>query len=157
MWVLKPGKTFVLRGFYLSDKDEKNLAPFKVLVGDEAKQKRTELGDKAGEILLNVFETAEAPMGEKLVISRSLRIPPTSDATARRDLPTLQRNLMKVAAVKRVERVVEEDGKVFKREMIVRDEDEANRLTESLASVDFPHTSVPVASKALKIVPKPSE
>src|SRR5262249_17955047 len=143
VWVIKPGKTFPLEGFYLSDKDEKNLAPFKVLVGDEAKQKRSELGDKAGEIQISVFESSSAPAGDPMQISRSLRIPKTSEAVVRRDLPTLQRNLMKVAAVKRVVRTVEERGRVYKRELIVKDEDETKRLSKALESVDFPHTSAP--------------
>jgi hypothetical protein len=156
VWVLKPGKTCVLRGYYVSETDLKNVAPFTMLVGDEARQKKSELGDQAGEIQVHVFGPAEPDDGPK-AISRSLRGLPPSDRTAHRDLAVLQESLMRGAALKRVVQETREGGRVVTRELVVKDEAAEKRLTEKLKAVDFPRTPAPVASRVVKIVARSAE
>jgi hypothetical protein len=157
VWVLKPGKSYTLRGFYLNETDLKNVAPFKVLVGAGAQKKKIELGDRAGEIQVHVFDPAPADEEPMLVSTRSLRgLRPSGEPEARRDRATLRARLMKEALLKPVVQTERQGDKVVKREIVVKDEDEEKRLSEKLRAVDFPRTPAPVASRVIKVVPGPA-
>lgn len=150
LWVLDPAEPkymkYDLKGFYQeSQEGKKNVSPFKILVGDEAKAKREELGDKAGQILISVFDEA---MEDEMLISKGVRgLKPQQEKTARTDLRSLQRSLMKVAVLKSVRK--------GEREIIVKDEDAEKQLIANLKEVDFKRSSAAIASVPLKIVPKP--
>jgi len=71
LWVLAPGKTNLLKGWYLSEDSLKNVAPFKVLVGEEARLMKEQLGEKAGDIDISVFETSgDAATSDDYTIAR---------------------------------------------------------------------------------------
>jgi len=146
VWVLEPGKTYTLKGYY-DESGDKNVAPFTIISGDAAKQAREQLGDKAGLIQVNVFDEVpgEQPTEEMLISSRGLR----SKLSKRGDLHAVQTGLMRSALVKRVTKT--EGGK--KRELIVEDTDETKKLMETLKAVEFKKGSAPIASTTIKVIP----
>ncbi len=147
VWVLEPGKSYELKGYY-EDTEKENVAPFKILTGDAAKSAREQLGDKAGEILINVFEEGvDAP---EMEISRGLR--GHTSKVARGSLHSLQRSLMASAKLKRTVKTVA--GK--KRELIVEDTEAAQKDTAALKAVDFKKGSSAVASLVIKVIPAAS-
>jgi hypothetical protein len=158
VWVLKPGATYVLKGFYdLANRDAKvNVSPFRIAVGDEAKQGIDELGDTANTIQISVFTPTDHPSGE-MIVSRNLRRLRASDTLSCRDLGTLQSHLMKQSALKRVTFTEKQEDRLVKRELIVKDEKEENRIRQGLKVEDFPRTSDPVATKTLKLQFKAAE
>jgi hypothetical protein len=151
VFVLDPGKPFpILTGFLLDEKG--TVAPFGVLVGEEVQRRQEDLGDKAGQIEVTVFERDENPM--PLVISRNLRgLRPATESDARTSLAALQERLMAEAALKI--QVVEEAGR--KRSVVVPDKNRENEIRKGVKSVSFPRSPYPVAYKILKIVPKGAE
>jgi hypothetical protein len=162
VWVLKPGKTYTLKGFYSDSEKEKNVTPFKVLVGEEARKTRSELGDKAGQIQISVFEQVKkddkkGEKGEEMAISRSLRgIEASKEKKVRQNLPALQNYLLQKSLLKRQVEEVKEDGKIVKRELIVKDNEAETKLIANLQAVEFPRTAEPTASLLLQILPKPA-
>jgi hypothetical protein len=155
LWVLEPGKAYELKGYY-DEATEKNVSPFAILIGDAAKQAREQLGDRAGEIMINIFDEAPVvqvtPAPSDMLISRGAGIrgiKGKSDKTARNDLHSLQSTLMRGAMVKRV--VKNEGGK--KRELIVEDADETKKFLEGLKTVDFAKSPGAIASQIIKVIP----
>lgn len=153
VWVLKADDThrsYSLRGYYLQegDGDKTKLAPFKVLVGDEAQKAREDmsgqLGDKVGTIAVTVFEEGDQGGTEILVSNRGVK--KHQEKAARADRATLQRSLMKAGHLKR---------DPVKRELIVADK-EAMKETEDglLKSVDFQRRPVAIGSATITVVPK---
>ena len=136
IWVIDPGKTYTLKGWY-TEGDAKNVQPFKILVGDEAKQAKDKLGAKAGDIDIAVFESSDTPDDEDMAVSRGMRGNFNSAKTksARATFATLHRAVQ--AGSKTKTTVVERGG--LKRELIVRDEDAEKAETAKLKSVDFPN------------------
>jgi hypothetical protein len=119
-WVIEPGKEIKVQGFYQEDK---TYAPFKVLVGDEAKQAIEQLGDKAGRIRVEVFDEAGSEDDVPLSISLPRRVPDAKFTAARRSLDALQTELMRQARVKVETKTEMVGGKVVKREIIVPDKE----------------------------------
>ncbi|MDB5306844.1 MAG: hypothetical protein JWO38_1046 [Gemmataceae bacterium] len=149
-WVLEPGKEIKVKGFY---QEGKQVAPFKILVGDEARQfvEQQQLGDKAGKIRVEVFAEAAGDDDTALAISLPRRMPEGRIGVARRDLASLQTALMKPARVTRATRTETVDGKAVKREIIVPDK-QALQPSPELKEVDFKPSGSPVAAELIQIV-----
>lgn len=157
VWVIDDGKTSNLEGFY-SEEAEGNVAKFKILIGEEAKTQRDQLGEKAGLIEITVFpegDTTTPPSADGLQISRNLRaLKAKEDKAARRDLHTLQNTLLKRNLLKREVKMVKEDGRTIKRELIVKDSAAEAAATAALKVVDFKKNTQAPASTTLKLIPK---
>lgn len=135
-YVLKPGQDLKVEGFLMlggapaNGKQQMTVAKFKILVGEEARAKKEELGDKAGEIAVDVFESLEAPQGDVAVSTRGTR--PSEEKAARQSLAKLQRALMQSShATKTV---------VAGREVIVADKQNAGPAG-NVNVEDFPNPS----------------
>ncbi len=153
-WVLAPNQEIKVKGFY---QEGGKYAPFKVLVGDEARDyvAQNELGDKAGRIRVEVFAEAPADGGEAGVprsVSLPRRLPETAKSeAARRDLSSLQDALMKTAKLSRQVKTVTVGGKALKREIIVPDA--AGAVDGgAVKEVDFKAAPEPVAAELIQIV-----
>ena len=162
-WVVPPGKTFTIRGFYLfgknegADRDARNdpkpgngpsrqkatRLPFKVLVGEEARNMKVDLGDRFGLIEIDVFAEGkpEEPDEELMVSARGL--PPSKEKQARGSYKALRTALLVNARLKTT--------MVASREVIVPDR-EAARRTGPVKVVDF--TGHAVGRLTVKVVPK---
>jgi hypothetical protein len=154
-WVMAPGATYNIRGFYMfgaaqkggdDDKDQKpagkpTLLPFKVLVGDEAKVMKAQLGDKYGLIEVDVFAEG-AVKNEDLQVSAK-GLPPSKDRPARASYKALRTALLKNAKLKTTT--------VAKREVIVPDKEAAGDAG-SIKVVEFAGYSV--GHLVVKILPK---
>ena len=132
--------------------------PFKILVGDEAKTARTELGDKAGLIEIDVFEegTAKAQGEQQMQIS-ARGIPPSKEAKARESYRSLRKALLASANLK-TKTVASRDPKtlkVAKRELIVEDKDKKT-VGSKLKVVDF-NATTPVAHLVVKVIAKEAQ
>jgi hypothetical protein len=148
-WVIKPGATVTVRGFYL---EGKQFAPFKVLVGDEAKAMAEQLGDKAGKIRVEVFAgQGGGDEDEDADVSLPRRLPATRSVAASRSLETLQKTLMRSARVTRVADPKPAKGNGVKRELIVPDK-EALQPSPDLKEVDFKAADQPIAAELIQIV-----
>jgi hypothetical protein len=103
-WVLEPGKVYLLRGFYLVGAErsegtkETQLLPFRVLVDEEARKMKAELGPRAALIEIDVFDEGPARTEERFVSTRGL--PPSGEKDARRSYRTLKRALLKSAGLR---------------------------------------------------------
>jgi hypothetical protein len=154
VWVIDDGKTSNLEGFY----DGANVQKFKILIGEEAATQRTQLGEKAGLIEITVFpeaDTAPPPSADGLQISRNLRaLKAKEEKAARRDLHTLQNTLLKRNLLKREVKMVKEDGRTIKRELIVKDTAAEATAAAELKEVDFKKGTQAPASTTLKLIPK---
>jgi hypothetical protein len=156
VWVVPPGQAYTLKGYYLTETGEKNVAPFKVFIGQEAQTlreqlaARPEVADKVGLIQISVF--AESTGADLLVSDRNLK--PRVEPAARNSLDTLQRALMRSAKLIRRVETVKEGGRVYKRELIDKDQAEEKKSTEALKAVEFQRTSVPTAEVTIRVVPK---
>jgi hypothetical protein len=155
LWVLEPGKTNLLKGWYLSEESLKNVAPFKVLVGDEARQMKEQLGQKAGDLDISVFETtAEASPGDGLAISRGLRgLPDRKAKEARRSYESYRRSLMHRSKQKSQTVTTTVNSKSLRREIVIADTDEEKRANQKLSAVEFPNRK-PLGNISIKILPR---
>lgn len=145
-WVIEPDKEIKLKGFYQEDKQ---YAPFKVLVGDEAKQAIDQLGEKAGRIRIEVFDAASEE--ETMTISLPRRVPESRIAAARGNLNSLAPVLQKPSRVKTETKTETVNGKAVKREIIVADK-EALKPHSGLKEVDFAPSGAPLAVELIQIV-----
>ena len=101
LWILKPEdkyRSYVLKGYYYQEADGEKvkIAPFKVLVGDEAQKWRDDMGqfaDRVGTISITVFEEGDQAEDRMLISGRGLK--KHQEKPARINLATLQRSLMK--------------------------------------------------------------
>lgn len=154
VFVLQPGKMYDLKGFFLDEGESgtKNVTPFKVLIGDEARAMRDQLGDRAGEIQINVFEQG-TPADE---IEISLRGPKKPDKNARGKLSSLQNAIMRGGLLKKVVREEKVNNRIVKRELIVKDDAEEARQLQKLKAVDFQRNPAPVGAVVLQVIPKGS-
>jgi serine/threonine protein kinase len=149
VFVLDPGEETVLEGF-LTDEKKRTVAPFGVLVGEEARQKQELLGSRAGQIEVTVFKREEDPSAQPVKISRSFRgLRPAEEGEARTSLTALQDRLMAQAALK--VRTVEEDGR--KRALIEEDRDREKEI-EKVLTFNFRKAVSTSAYKTLKIIPR---
>jgi hypothetical protein len=155
LWVLGPGKTYKLKGYYLDEgKDgSKNVTPFKILVDDAAKAMREQLGDKAGVIQVTVFDQGNSPPEDTMQVS--LRGPsPLVAKRASEKHSTYRAALMRSAALKSKTEMKTVNGRVVKRELIVKDEDEAARQNAALKAVDFSRSTDAPQTVTVRINPK---
>ncbi len=145
-WVLKPGAEITIRGFYL---ESKQVAPFKILVGEEAKAAAEQFKDKAGRIEVGVFAEQSDRDESKLAVSLPRRLSAARAIAIRKDLPTLQAALMKSAKLKRTTVTEVVNGTALKREIIVADKD---ALEPGLVKeVDFRAAPEPAAAATIQI------
>jgi hypothetical protein len=157
-WVIGPGEQSTIKGFYL---DGDKVAPFKVLVGDEAAQAGGQFGDRAKQIQIAVFD--ESPVVDVIVdasgpppvgaTERSLSLPrrlPASETAVRRDLSSLQDAMMKSQKLKKETKTEMVGGKAIKREIIVANKD--YQETASVKEVDFKAAPEPVACELIQIM-----
>jgi hypothetical protein len=108
-WVIDPGKTYVIKGFYVlepaEDKEGKaktKVLNFAILVGQEAKLAVSELGDKAGLIEVDVFEEAAGPVSnedEMQVSARGLK-PRKARAARSRGYSAYRKSLLDSAGLR---------------------------------------------------------
>jgi hypothetical protein len=154
IWVLDPGKTYLLKGWYLNEESLKNVAPFKILVGDEARQMKESLGQKAGDIDIAVFEsTDQPPDADELQVSRGFRgVPNLVAKQARRSFESYQRALLAGSKQKTTKVTRVENGTAVQREIVIADTDEEKRFNQKLTAVDFPNRK-PLGSACIKILP----
>ena len=82
--IIEPGKPAKVVGFYTEDgSGAVKMSPFKILVGDAAKAKVEELGEKAKEIAIDVFQTGDKPVEEDITVStRGMKKPDEKSARA---------------------------------------------------------------------------
>ena len=74
-WVLGPGKTFHIKGFYTDDTGD-NVLPFKVLSDDETKQKADQMKDDKtlGIIEFHVFRSSDKAPDAAMDVSRTVNL-----------------------------------------------------------------------------------
>jgi hypothetical protein len=174
-WVIDPGKSYLVRGFYIvpeteargkkvkkrgdddgptpdenppKEKPEGKQAkylPFKVLVGDEAKAAKEELSDKAGLIEVDVFEQG-AEEQDMMVSGKGM--PRSKEQKARESYVSLRSALLKAARLKTVDAPA--GPSVVKREIIVVDKS-ATVEAPALKVVAFDNPTL-VAHIAIKVV-----
>src|SRR5581483_5502504 len=89
--------SYALKGYFIqeNDSDPVKMAPFKILVGEDAQKWREsagQLGEKVGTIAITVFEEGDQSGNEILVSARGVK--KAQEKSARVSLPTLQRALM---------------------------------------------------------------
>jgi hypothetical protein len=181
-WVIGPGKTYTIKGFYMQDNggddystkrsprksaarrdedkgpvnDEEKpgkkdggkpgpkttVLPFKVLIGEDAKVMKADLGDKAGLIEIDVFSEGEVKGGDPDMEVTTKGLPPSKDKAVRRTRGALRSALLKNGKLK--------TEMVSKREVIVPDK-EAIAPGGLIKLVDWP--SYPVARLVIKLLP----
>lgn len=148
-WVIEPGKEITLKGFY---REDKQVAPFKVLVGDEAKAMIDQLGEKAGRIRVEVFEEAAAE-ADAAPADRGLprRIPEAKLAASRRSLDSLS-TALRTPAWKTVTKTETVNGKALKREIIVPDEASLTTGPDLKVAEDYTPAGSPIAAELIQIV-----
>jgi hypothetical protein len=170
--ILNPGKKAVVRGFIevpegtasergkakkrdgLDDdppvpdtKPKMTIRPFAVLVGDEAKTMRAELGDKAGLIEIDVFEKGSTDP-EAQVNQRGL--PPSKALKARETYKGLKTALLQSSGLKT--KMESTTAGVKSRELIVpKPESEREEIRAGIT--DFPSPAF-VSRVAIKVVPR---
>jgi len=139
--IIAPNQTARVQGFITEgekgpdSKTKMRLSKFKILVGDAAKAKIEELGEKAKEIAIDVFQVSDKPVDEDITVStRGMKKP--DEKSARTSLPSLQRVLMRSAHL--VKKEVGDGIKVAKREVIVADTENTTDLGD-LKVEDFPN------------------
>jgi hypothetical protein len=145
-WVIDPGKTYTIEGFYGSDGGKvDNYLPFKVLVGEEARAKREELGDKAGRIEVDVFAQDGGAPDDGMKVSPRGLAPAVANRVrgsyARYRSALLNPSKLKLKVVK----------KFGKRELIV--EGEEKKSIPGLEEVPFDNPT-PVAHLEIQVTPK---
>lgn len=126
--------------------------PFKVLIGQEAMQMKTQLGDKAGWIDIDVYEQGTEPKQQEQGLITPKGLPQSSEKAARATYNGLRGALLKSSQLKAV--VKEEkkaNGLVVKRSMIVPDT-EAITGSESVKLTNFPNSQF-VARVTIKVTP----
>jgi hypothetical protein len=152
VFILKPEdkhRSYTLKGYYYQEGDggKTKLAPFKVLVGEEAKKWREsagQLADKVGTIAITVFQQGDAGGAEILVSARG--VPKHQEKHARSDRATLQGSLMRAGHLKR---------DPARRELIVPDKDAMKETADTvLKAVDFARLPAAVGSATVVVVPK---
>jgi hypothetical protein len=152
VWILKPEdkyRSYALKGYYVrnGDGEKMKIAPFKVLVGDEAQKWRdgmSQLADKVGTISITVFEEGDQTGSEMLVTARGVK--KSKEKEARADRATLQNDLMKASYLKR---------DAVKRELIVADKESMKDVEDGLfKSVDFQRKPVAIGSATINVLPK---
>jgi len=174
-WVIDPGKSYLVKGFYIvpeveargkkgkkrgdddgptpddnppKEKPEGKQAkylPFKVVVGDEAKAAKEELSDKAGLIEVDVFEQG-AEEQDMMVSGKGM--PRSKEQKARESHVSLRSALLKAARLKTVDAPA--GPSVVKREIIVVDKS-ATVEAPPLKVVAFDNPTL-VAHIAIKVV-----
>ncbi|MFO0846581.1 MAG: hypothetical protein U0797_30135 [Gemmataceae bacterium] len=128
------------------------IRPFKVLVGQEAVQMKSQLGDKAGWIDIDVYEQGSEPKQQEQGLITPKGLPQSSEKAARATYNGLRSALLKSSQLKAV--VKEEkkaNGLVVKRSMIVPDT-EAITSSENVKLTNFPNSQF-VARVTIKVTP----
>lgn len=146
-WVIKSGVEITIKGYYL---ESKQFAPFKILVGDEAKAAADQFKDKAGRIEIAVFAEQHEDDHSELAMSLPRRISPARSDLIRKDLPTLQEALLKSANLKRTTVTEAVNGVGVKREIIVANKDKLE--PGMVKEVDFRASTEPSAAAMIQIV-----
>jgi hypothetical protein len=149
-WIVDSGKEIQLKGFYQEDN---RYAPFKVIVGEEAKTFALQQGDKAGLIRIEVFDEVVEEEGafSPLTMSLPRRIPEARLKAARESLDTLRPGLLASARAKIETRTEILNGKAIKREIVVPDKD-ALKPSPEVKEVEFKAASAPTAVEMIRIV-----
>jgi hypothetical protein len=151
VFILKPEekyRSYTLRGYIIQESEDAKpkVAPFKVLVGEEAQKWREsagQLADKAGTLSITVFEEGDQTGTEMLVSARGVK--KHQDKAARANLGLLQRSLMKAGHLKR---------DLKQRELIVADKDSMKEVEGIVKSADFTRKTVAIGSATISVLPK---
>lgn len=182
VFVLKPGVSIRIRGVYQEGEANKYVvAPFKVLVGPEAKRIAADLGPRAGEVQVTVFEELKDEDRPKPVVGKDDKDDKggkedkglkededrkTDDALpisfrgarprelkrASSSLASLQAALLKASGLKKETTTENVGGKLVKRELFVPDN--AARKPTTVDVVDFERNPTPVGAVTLWVMPR---
>jgi len=145
-WVIKPGKTITLEGFYAPQGQRLALRRFEVLVGDEAKAMKEQLGDRAGLLEIDVFaEGAESD--EELEIS-ARGLPPSKDKEKEKEAKAESYKAVRASLLKDAR--LKTETTVNKRLIIVADKEAIK--ADKFRTVDFEGHNV--GRLAVRVVPR---
>ncbi len=152
-WVIEPGKSYLLNGFYevntsaqqatdrgkkptkrddqTSAQQELKYKPFKILVGEDVttflQQKGEQMGSSKGLIEIDVFENGTHPSDpseeESHLLITPRGLPPSKVKQARSSFNSLKTELMRNARLKTKVVSRQEGGVIVKRELIVADDE----------------------------------
>lgn len=147
-WVIPAGKKYELEGFYEPGQGKRlSLRPFVVLVGDEAKKAKEQLGDKAGLLEVDVFaEGAESDEGFE-ISARGL--PPAKDKEKEKEARAQSYKAVRTSLLKDA-KLKTETTKTTTKPVLVADEKAL--AADKYDTVDFVGHNV--GRLAVKIVPR---
>lgn len=166
-WVTYPGRNYRVKGLYVTEKvpnkDETKTVtyPFRILVGEEARTMREELGETRGRIDIDVYEEGNA-RGELEMDINPRGLPPSREKEARASYLALRSALLKNANLK-TQVVVKDNqpktgttqnttpGTLTSREIIVVDRASLSS-SEKVKREDFPFPRL-VKRMTIEVVP----
>lgn len=126
------------------------IRPFKVMIGQEATQTKSQFGDRAGWIDIDVYEQGQEKQEQAMIAPKGL--PPSSEKAARTSYNGLRSALLKSSQLKAVvKEEKKENGLVVKRSVIVPDTETMN-TAENVKLTSFPNSQF-VARVTIKVTP----